>query len=407
MQAPFENGASVNPFWNELSKAIGFCLSRVDSDSIHIKKCPPELSNSLPFVNTDEDSMRLQAKDIPFDTFCESLSNVRNLATLDDNFPWLLRVATDDQVNMTLGEAIKSSQNLGNAIIKMYWPCLEGWVVLSLKPCEEIRSLPLLEKNLLELVEPHFWQYANARASELERPGNEVADNNGQIAAVKVAEPHPPVHQSSVDQPAIPQDALPDNLAKPPVQNPCTTIEPATSKELQKLDSLVTYTHSNPSGNPTTEENEPTRQRTIPTQELNELDHLVVEYLLDKSEAAESALANGLKTTECQEVSSRRLEEGEGGAVVLLDGRVVQGAFNWRTKRGARGEELRCFDYFLNMVKVRPQEFPAAPIANANVRESFVEHRHSDRLIREVTAEVVTVGAFLTAGCSPACCGAE
>eukprot|EP00920_Eleutheroschizon_duboscqi_P024178 GHVT01060031.1.p1 GENE.GHVT01060031.1~~GHVT01060031.1.p1 ORF type:complete len:338 (+),score=33.08 GHVT01060031.1:1141-2154(+) len=112
--------------------------------------------------------------------------------------------------------------------------------------------------------------------------------------------------------------------------------------------------------------------------------------------------------TECLSSVRRRLEEGGGGAVVLLDGRVVQGAFNWRAMRGVKGEKLRCFDYFPSRVIVRPQELPVAPVASANdresfvressVRESFVPQPHSDRLIREVTAEVVMAGAFLTVG---------
>eukprot|EP00920_Eleutheroschizon_duboscqi_P024182 GHVT01060035.1.p1 GENE.GHVT01060035.1~~GHVT01060035.1.p1 ORF type:complete len:470 (+),score=42.80 GHVT01060035.1:1057-2466(+) len=331
MRAPFQNDALVNSFWDQLSKAIGICMSYHELNSIVLAERPPTLNAKL--FSFKAANQLTQYKEllnkIGFNSLWGSLEKVTDLQTLGNEFQWLFYVAIDDEHKISLCRALNTRNIRSEAKVMMLWPCGSGFAEIPLWTWGEITSVQQIQGNLHQLVAPYFLQYADQRRSELSM----------QPAALQMGTSHTPVHQHNVNlDSALPSDL--DSLALP------SDLDGLDAKNLFRL--------------------EP-----------------------DTSVAV----------TECQE-RSRRLAEGDDGLVVLLDGRVVQGAFNWRTKCGSRGEKLRCFDYFLSMVKVTPEELPTAPmVANAaNARESFVGHRHSSSPRGEVAAEVLIAGAFLTVG---------
>eukprot|EP00920_Eleutheroschizon_duboscqi_P024177 GHVT01060030.1.p1 GENE.GHVT01060030.1~~GHVT01060030.1.p1 ORF type:complete len:713 (+),score=67.46 GHVT01060030.1:374-2512(+) len=394
MQAPFPNDASVYSFWNQLSEAIGICMSYTALDSIFLKDPPPNLKATLNSFDANQLAKYQQfLKNVTFETLRRSLQKVTDLRTLGNEFKWLFFV-TVDQDSIRLFEAWSKSEICRNAEVKMNWPWSGGFAAITLGTWDQMQSVQQIQGNLHDLVEPYLCQYMEQHISEIDSKGNMVAGSNGEVAAVQVATSHPPVHHG---QP-LPNShgALSADLDRRSTESlfhagvsPVHHGQPLPNSHgalPDYLNSLNTDDLLHPGVSPVQN-----------VQPLLNSDGALPDYL--NSLNTDDLLHADGAVTECQE-RSRRLAEGDDGLVVLLDGRVVQGAFNWRTKCGSRGEKLRCFDYFLSMVKVTPEELPTAPmVANAaNARESFVGHRHSSSPRGEVAAEVLIAGAFLTVG---------
>eukprot|EP00920_Eleutheroschizon_duboscqi_P035320 GHVT01085292.1.p2 GENE.GHVT01085292.1~~GHVT01085292.1.p2 ORF type:complete len:228 (+),score=26.40 GHVT01085292.1:1486-2169(+) len=118
-------------------------------------------------------------------------------------------------------------------------------------------------------------------------------------------------------------------------------------------------------------------------------------WLANMDTHSESSVQNGQIQTDCSSVNQRRLEQGDGA--VRFKRRVVKGAFNWRTKYDADGQELECFDYFVN-VQGGPVERSAVQATQEIAPHSDVEDFSSSSFGVKLGACAVGVASCFTLG---------
>eukprot|EP00920_Eleutheroschizon_duboscqi_P036205 GHVT01087518.1.p1 GENE.GHVT01087518.1~~GHVT01087518.1.p1 ORF type:complete len:647 (+),score=55.11 GHVT01087518.1:1-1941(+) len=102
-----------------------------------------------------------------------------------------------------------------------------------------------------------------------------------------------------------------------------------------------------------------------------------------------------VKTQEdCSRTNKRRLEQGDG--VLPFKDRVMEGAFNFRTKYDADGQQLECFDY--KPVKGVPIERFADESTQEIARDSYVEDGSSGTFGGKLGYCLAIVGSFFSVG---------